>query len=68
MIDRHDDDVLHALPLVGTPPRRRVRVAVCAEQDCDTRLSMYNLGRHCAAHQQPDFRLPRRAESSVRTG
>lgn len=68
MIDRHDDEVVHALPLVGNPPRRRMRTAVCAEDGCETRLSMYNLGSHCAAHQRPDFRLPRRSERPARVG
>jgi len=32
------------------PPRRFARGRVCAEPECDTRLSVYNESDHCALH------------------
>lgn len=34
----------------GRPSRTFARGRVCAEEDCDTRLSIYNEGRYCSRH------------------
>ena len=48
------DDIasLSGLPFRGlSRPSRKFRAGrVCADPDCQTRLSIYNSGKHCALH------------------
>ena len=42
----------------GRPTRRATPGRVCGEDDCDTRLSIYNRSTRCWQHEQPRKYFP----------
>ena len=47
------DTAVHATPFVGSerPSKAFAKGRVCKEPGCETRLSMYNSGKYCYAHE-----------------
>lgn len=43
----------------GKPPKTDDRTRTCRHDDCDTRLSRYNLGAYCWLHSDVTYRRTR---------